>query len=74
MPSCKMKMIYSEQEDKLYLTISDEPEKGSMELGPNITAELNEDGELIGLEILNASGVHPGFCCRLLTGEDAFCR
>ncbi len=26
-----------------------------MELGPNITAELNDDGELIGLEILNAS-------------------
>ena len=25
-----------------------------MELGTNITAELNEDGELIGLEILNA--------------------
>ena len=28
---------------------------GSMELGPNITAELNNDGELIGIEILNAS-------------------
>jgi uncharacterized protein YuzE len=26
-----------------------------MELGPNITAELNNDGELIGIEILNAS-------------------
>ena len=51
----KMKMVYFEQEDILYLKISDEPEKGSMELGPNITAELNDDGELIGLEILNAS-------------------
>lgn len=51
----KMKMVYFEQEDILHLTISDEPEKGSMELGPNITAELNDDGELIGLEILNAS-------------------
>ena len=55
MPSYKMKMIYCEQEDILHLTISDEPEKGSMELGPNITDELNDDGELIGLEILNAS-------------------
>lgn len=26
-----------------------------MELSPNITAELNEDGELIGIEIINAS-------------------
>lgn len=50
-----MKMVYFEQEDILHLKISDEPEKGSMELGPHITAELNDDGELIGLEILNAS-------------------
>ena len=48
-------MIYFEQEDILHLAISDGPEKGSMELGPNITAELNDDGELIGFEILNAS-------------------
>ena len=26
-----------------------------MELSPNITAELNDEGELIGIEILNAS-------------------
>jgi uncharacterized protein YuzE len=50
-----MKMVYIEQEDILHLAISDEPEMGSMELGPNITAELNNDGELIGIEILNAS-------------------
>ena len=48
-------MHYFEQEDILHLTISDEPEKGSMELGPNIAAELNDDGEFIGLEFLNAS-------------------
>ena len=50
-----MEMVYTEQEDILHLAISDEPEMGSMELGPNITAELNNDGELIGIEILNAS-------------------
>ena len=50
-----MKMVYIEQEDILPLAISDEPEMGSMELGPDITAELNNDGELIGIEILNAS-------------------
>ncbi len=50
-----MKMVYFEKEDELHLAISDEPEMGSMELGPNITAELNNDGERIGIEILNAS-------------------
>ena len=49
------KMVYFEQEDILHLAISDEPEGGSIELNPNITAELNGNGELIGIEILNAS-------------------
>ena len=48
-------MAYFEQEDILHLEISDEPETGSIELSPNITAELNGGGELIGIEILNAS-------------------
>ena len=48
-------MTYFEKEDILHLVISDEPESGSLELSPNITAELNENGELIGVEILNAS-------------------
>lgn len=49
------KMTYFEQEDILHLKFSDEPETGSIEISPNMTAELNEDGELIGLEILEAS-------------------
>ena len=51
----KPRMTYFEKEDILHLVISDEPESGSLELSPNITAELNENGELIGIEILNAS-------------------
>lgn len=51
----KTKMAYFEQEDILHLAISDEPERGSIELSPNITAELNDGGDLIGIEILNAS-------------------
>lgn len=51
----KMHMQYFEKDDILHLAVSDEPEAGSMELSPNITAELNEKGELIGIEILNAS-------------------
>jgi uncharacterized protein YuzE len=48
-------MTYFDEEDVLHLVISDEPEANSVELSPNITAELNEAGELIGIEILNAS-------------------
>lgn len=48
------RMVYFEQEDVLHLALSDEPEAGSVELSPNITVELNEKGELIGIEILNA--------------------
>lgn len=51
----KPKMIYFEKEDILHLVISDDSESDSIELSPNITAELNENGELIGVEILNAS-------------------
>ena len=49
------RMVYFEQEDILHLAFSDEPEAGSVEINPNITAELNDKGELIGIEILNAS-------------------
>ena len=48
-------MAYFEKDDVLHLTISDEPEAGSVEVSPNITAELNANGELIGIEILSAS-------------------
>ena len=51
----KAKLRYFEQEDILYLEISDDPENGSIELSPNITAEYNDEGELIGIEILRAS-------------------
>jgi uncharacterized protein YuzE len=51
----KPKMSYFEQEDILHLVIAEEEESGSVELSPNVTAELNEKGELIGIEILQAS-------------------
>jgi len=49
------RMVYFEQEDILHMALSDEPETSSVEISPNITAELNDRGELIGIEILNAS-------------------
>ena len=51
----KQHMRYFEKEDILHLSISEEKETSSVEVSPNITAELNENGELIGIEILNAS-------------------
>jgi hypothetical protein len=43
------------QQINLHLVISDEPEAGSVERGPNITFELNDRREMTGLEILEAS-------------------
>ena len=50
------RMMYFEQEDILHLAISDEAETNSVELSPNITVELNEKDELIGIEIIGAGG------------------
>lgn len=49
------RMIYFEKQDVLHLTIADDLEVRSLELSPNITAELNANDELIGVEILEAS-------------------
>lgn len=51
----KPKIFYFEKEDILHLIIAEQEEANSVELSPNITAELNAKGELIGIEILNAS-------------------
>ena len=51
----KPRMRYFEEEDVLHLAIAEGHETQSLELGPNITVELNERNELIGVEILEAS-------------------
>ncbi|MGH9835838.1 MAG: DUF2283 domain-containing protein [Blastocatellia bacterium] len=51
----KTRIRYFEQEDILHLVVADEPESRSLELSPDITVELNDRNELIGVEILNAS-------------------
>jgi uncharacterized protein YuzE len=51
----KTRIRYFEQEDILHLVISDEPESRSIELSPNITVEVNDKDEMIGVEILKAS-------------------
>jgi uncharacterized protein YuzE len=49
------KLNYFPEQDIIHLTISEENEADSVEISPNITAELNQEGELIGVEILKAS-------------------
>ena len=51
----KPQMTYFGTEDILHSLISEEDEARSVELAAGITAELNETGDLIGVEILNAS-------------------
>jgi uncharacterized protein YuzE len=51
----KSRLWYFEDSDVLHLVISDDSEAGSAEVSPNITAELNSNRELIGIEILEAS-------------------
>nr|VFK17776.1 MAG: Protein of unknown function (DUF2283) [Candidatus Kentron sp. LFY] len=48
-------LSYFQDEDILHLSLSDESETGSVEISPNITAELNGNGDLIGIEILSAT-------------------
>ncbi len=55
MPIDKMQMRYFEQEDILHLVVVEGIESRSLELSPNITVELNDRDELIGVEILSAS-------------------
>jgi uncharacterized protein YuzE len=51
----KTAVRYFEEEDVLHLVVADEPESRSIELSPDITVELNDRDEIIGVEILHAS-------------------
>ena len=51
----KTKLNYFSEQDIIHIVISEGDEANSVELSPNITAELNEAGEVIGVEILHAS-------------------
>lgn len=51
----KSRMRYFEQEDVLHLMVAEGSEIRSIELSPNITVELNEQNELMGIEIVHAT-------------------
>jgi uncharacterized protein YuzE len=48
-------MNYFERDDVIHIKIKDGKEAGSVELSPNITAELDDQNEIIGIEIIDAS-------------------
>ena len=48
-------LTYFKNEDILHLSISADNETNSVEISPNVTAELNDQGDLIGVEIIGAS-------------------
>ena len=52
-----MYLAYFRQDDVIHLVTNEEPESRSVELTSNITLELNEKNQMIGLEILRASSV-----------------
>jgi uncharacterized protein YuzE len=51
----KSQLRYFEQGDVLHLTIAEDKETHSVEVCPNVTLELNVKGEVIGIEILDAT-------------------
>ena len=46
---------YDEETDSLYICIREGEEEGFEEIAPGIHVELDENDEIIGIEILNAS-------------------
>lgn len=48
-------MQYFPDQDVLHVLIREGEEVGSVELSPHVTAELDEAGEIIGIEITNAT-------------------
>ena len=55
MHKLRMRMAYFEAEDILHLTIAGGPEAQSVELSPDVTVEMDAQGQILGVEILNAS-------------------
>jgi len=50
-----MKLSYYPETDSLYIELSDKPGADSQEIKPGIVLDLDEDGNLVGLDIDQAS-------------------
>lgn len=50
-----MKITYDPEGDVLYIRLRDVPPADSLDLEPGVTAELDGDGHLVAIEVLDAS-------------------
>lgn len=67
-------MRYFEEEDIIHILIKPGNEARSVEMSPNITVELDENGDIIGIEIQNATrfirdGLMESIQARILQGN-----
>lgn len=53
----KPKIYYDKQVDALWIRVKKGAETDSEEIAPGMTVEYNNKGDIIGLEILNASTI-----------------
>ncbi len=61
-----MHMVYFEQEDILHIMVAVGPEALALELGPDTTLEMDNEGQVLGVEILNASQHVPQLLAQLV--------
>lgn len=57
MKRTNQKVYYDKKTDVLWLSIKSGPEEEHKEVSPGVSVELGKKGELLGIEILNASKV-----------------
>lgn len=57
MTKAKQKIFYDKKTDVLWFNIKSGLEEEHKEVAPGVSIELNDKGELLGIEILNASKV-----------------
>jgi uncharacterized protein YuzE len=50
-----MKVTYDQEADAVYIKISNNEPEGVVEIKEGVNVDLTSDGEIVGIEILNAS-------------------
>lgn len=57
MKKTKQKIYYDKKTDVLWFMIKSGPEEAYKEIAPGVNVELGKNGELLGIEVLNASKI-----------------
>ena len=52
-----MKFSYDETTDSLYIDLADRPSSDSKEVAPGVVIDLDENGQIVGIDIDHASHV-----------------